>query len=299
MIKLEIPKIEPLPVSSLTDIPEAMTDSDFNKVSSFIEKQVGIKMPASKKLMIQSRLTARLKALDMHSYKEYLNYAFSSAQTENDEITSMIDVLTTNLTNFFREKEHFNVMMQTVLPTLSAKGITNPCLWSAGCSTGEEPYTLSMVMQEYMRLRPGKFTDYEILATDISTRVLEKAAQAVYPIETIEKLSYDLKHRYFLKSRPETGKPRVRVNEKTREKVRFSRLNFMDHTYNVFGPKDIIFCRNVLIYFDKQTQQEVIAKLLKNLNKGGFLFLGHSETIFGMDLPVETIAPTVFHKLKD
>jgi chemotaxis protein methyltransferase CheR len=175
--------------------------------------------------------------------------------------------------------------------------VTIPQLWSAGCSTGEEAYTLSMVMQEYLLYHHNAFIDYEILATDISTRVLEKASLAVYPTESVDEFSYNIKHRYFLKSRPEMKKECVRVNQTTREKVHFQRLNFMDDVYAVSSLKDIIFCRNVLIYFDKQTQKAVISKLVRNLKNRGFLFLGHSETIFGMDLPLENIAPTIFRKI--
>jgi len=151
-------------------------------------------------------------------------------------------------------------------------------------------------MQEYMRKRPGKLTDYHILATDISTRVLDKARTAVYPMETVEALSMDIKKRYFLKSRADVDPPVVRVNAQTRQKVTFKRLNFMDRMFDV-PMQNIIFCRNVLIYFDKETQRSVLLKLVNKLDEGGFLFLGHSETIFGMDLPVETIAPTVFRKV--
>ncbi|MCR5289567.1 MAG: chemotaxis protein CheR [Treponema sp.] len=271
-----------------------MSDVEFKTISSYIEKKVGIKMPEEKKLMIQSRLTSRLKALRMSSFKEYIDYVFSS--DSNDEIVTMIDVLTTNLTHFFREKEHFNVLVKTVLPSLVHAGVTVPQLWSAGCSTGEEPYTLSMVMNKYMRKRPGKIENYDILATDISTRVLSRASNAVYPLESVENLPYEIKKLYFLKSKAHVDNPSVRVKQDIRAKVKFQRINFMDPSYNV-GMKDIIFCRNVLIYFEKKIQEEVIRKLLRNLNKGGFLFLGHSETIFGMDLPVETIAPTVFRKV--
>lgn len=284
-------------ITPLFEQLDPMTDAQFHKVSSYIESKVGIKMPETKKLMMQSRLTARLKALNMHSYKEYLSYVFSSEDAASDELVSMIDVLTTNLTNFFREKEHFNVMMRTVLPTIAAEQVTVPQLWSAGCSTGEEAYTLSIVMQEYLAHHHQAFMDYEILATDISTRVLEKAALAVYPIDSVDNLSYNIKHCYFLKSKPYAKKESVRVNLATREKVQFRRLNFMDEKYNVGAQKDIIFCRNVLIYFDKPTQEAVISKLTQNLKPGGFLFLGHSETIFGMSLPLENIAPTVFRKM--
>jgi chemotaxis protein methyltransferase CheR len=296
MKELVIPTIGPYQQSPLLNLPDPMTEAEFRRISSYMEKQVGIKMPETKKLMIQSRLTSRLKALGLSTFSDYIDYVFSSDRNQNEEITTMIDVLTTNLTRFFREKQHFNVMVKTVLPSLVHEGTLSPHIWSAGCSSGEEPYTISMVMQEYMRKRPGKLTDYHILATDISTRVLDKARTAVYPMETVEALSMDIKKRYFLKSRADVDPPVVRVNAQTRQKVTFKRLNFMDRMFDV-PMQNIIFCRNVLIYFDKETQRSVLLKLVNKLDEGGFLFLGHSETIFGMDLPVETIAPTVFRKV--
>lgn len=278
-------------------VPLQLTDRDFRRISSFIETNTGIRMPETKRMMIQSRLLRRVKTLNFNSFSDYIDYAFSSE--DKSEIISMTDILTTNLTEFFREKGHFNIMMKVVLPSLAADGIIKPGLWSAGCSTGEEAYTLSMVMQEYMRRRPGKFSGYEILATDISTGVLEKAGNAVYPPETVETLPDKLKHRYFLKSRSGIEPAVIRVNAETRSRVRFQHLNFMETRYPVGNAKQIIFCRNVLIYFNKQTQVTVIRKLIQNLDTEGFLFLGHSETILGMDVPLEPIAPTVYRKIRE
>lgn len=285
------------PISLMPVVPVQLKDKDFYRISSFIEKNTGIRMPETKKMMIQARLLRRLKLLNFTNFSDYIDYVFSSG--DKDEIISMTDVLTTNLTEFFREKEHFNVMMKTVLPSLSASGVARPSLWSAGCSTGEEAYTLSIVMQEYIRQRPGKFSGYDILATDISTRVIDEAEQGIYPVETVEKLSDELKRRYFLRSRPDSGQNLVRIKPATRDKVIFRHLNFMDTSYQISDSKNIIFCRNVLIYFNKQIQSEVIQKLLQHLDKGGFLFLGHSETILGMNLPLEPIAPTVYRKKGD
>ena len=225
--------------------PEALTDSQFHKLSSFIHTNVGIKMPDEKRLMVQSRLTSRLKSLKMDNFDDYLKLAFSNTPEGNEEIALMINAVTTNLTNFFRENAHFEYLTNVVLPELAKKNEKKIELWSAGCSSGQEPYTLSIVMQEFMRKNPGKIEDYSILATDISSKVLDKAVDAVYPKTT---------------------------------------------------QKNAIFCRNVLIYFDKATQKSVIRKLLQHLVPGGYLFLGHSETIFGMELPLKTVGPTIFKK---
>lgn len=273
-----------------------LTDAQFKLLSDFIQNNVGIKMPVAKKLMVQSRLYPRIKALNFDNFDDYIKYTFNQNVEGNEEIALMIDAITTNLTHFFRESQHFDYVMNAVLPEMFKRDFHTIELWSAGCSSGEEPYTLSIVMQEYMKKHPGQFRDYKILATDISSRVLAKAINAVYPMESVEQLSYDCKKQYFLKSKDPQANL-VRVNKTTREKVKFERLNFMSDRYPVSSPKNIIFCRNVLIYFDKKMQEEVIRKLTDHLIPGGYLFLGHSETIFGMDLPLQTVAPTVFKKI--
>lgn len=273
-----------------------LTDAQFKLLSDFIQNNVGIKMPVAKKLMVQSRLYPRIKALNFDNFDDYIKYTFNQNVEGNEEIALMIDAITTNLTHFFRESQHFDYVMDAVLPEMFKRDFHTIELWSAGCSSGEEPYTLSIVMQEYMKKHPGQFRDYKILATDISSRVLAKAINAVYPMESVEQLSYDCKKQYFLKSKDPQANL-VRVNKTTREKVKFERLNFMSDRYPVSSPKNIIFCRNVLIYFDKKMQEEVIRKLTDHLIPGGYLFLGHSETIFGMDLPLQTVAPTVFKKI--
>ena len=151
-------------------------------------------------------------------------------------------------------------------------------------------------MNEFLRAHPSYFSDFKILATDISTRVLTKAMNAVYAMSSVDKLSYDMKKKYFLRS-CNREKSLVRVKEEIRERVSFQRLNFMDSNYSQCGMKNIIFCRNVLIYFDKPTQEAVVTKLVNQLSPGGYLFLGHSETIFGMNLPLKNMAPTVFRKI--
>ncbi len=279
----------------ISKVPE-LTDSQFKQLADFIQKNVGIKMPDEKKIMVQSRLISRLKSLNISDFDEYLKLTFSDTPQGNEEIALMINQITTNLTNFFRENQHFEYMSQTILPEFAAAGIKDIELWSAGCSSGQEPYTLSIVMQEFMRLNPGQINNFAIQATDISSKVLNKAIDAVYPMSEVDQLTYDIKKRYFLKSK-DTVNPLVRVNKETREKVSFNRLNFMDESYPVTKKKHIIFCRNVLIYFDKETQEKVVRRLLDHLVPGGYLFLGHSETIFGMDLPLKTVAPTTFKKI--
>lgn len=274
--------------------PMQLTQAQFKQISSYMEEHVGIKMPEAKKLMIQSRIASHMKKVGFDSFDSYLSYVFSGRNQE--ELVSMIDVLTTNLTYFFRENQHFEFLTNVAFPECVQAGIKIPQLWSAGCSSGEEPYTLSIVAKEFMRQHPGAFLDYKILATDISTKMLDKSMNAVYSLESLDKMSLEMKKRYFLKSK-DASKAVVKVRKEVRDKVEFKRLNFMDKIFTVPPLKQVVFCRNVLIYFDKPTQEQVIKKLLENIVVGGYLILGHSETIFGMDLPITTVAPTVFKKL--
>ena len=273
-----------------------LEDREFRKIAAFVEDKVGIKMPDSKKLMMQSRLQARLKALGLPNFQAYVNYVFSSEQTGNEEVILLIDAITTNLTHFYREPNHFQYMTTDAIPSLLNSGLTRLNIWSAGCSSGEEPYTLAMVTEEYKKLNPDAWFDYSILATDVSTKVLQKARNAIYPMDSVKSIPLDIKKKYFLKGK-NREKPEVRIKPELRQKVQFQRLNFMDDDFGLANAMNIIFCRNVLIYFDKPTQEAVIKKFMKYLTKGGYLFLGHSETIFNMDLPLKTVAPTVFQKI--
>lgn len=281
--------------SILTTYAE-LTLTEFHKIASYIEDNVGIKMPETKKIMMQSRLLNRLKKLNFKTYKEYIDYVFKHDKN-GEELVLMIDALTTNKTEFFREPDHFVYLQKQVLPQLINEGTRSIKLWSAGCSSGEEPYTLSIILKEYIRQFPNTITSFSVTGTDISTKVLDKATAAIYDMSTIENISADLKKRYFLKSK-DSSKNIVKLKPEIRNCVTFKRLNFMDDDFMMNDMFQIIFCRNVLIYFDKKTQENVIRKLIKNLVPNGHIFLGHSETILAMDLPLKTVAPTVYQKIK-
>ena len=284
-------------MSSLSFQQKTLSEAEFKKIAAYIEKNVGIKMPPEKRLMMQSRLSSRLKALHLDSYKQYIDYVFSGKDKDSHEIIMMIDAMTTNLTEFFREPQHFDFMKGTVLPQYAAQGRNQIKIWSAGCSTGQEPYTLSMVMASYIKNNPlSSIRDYSVLATDISTKVLDKAASAIYPMDAVKGIPKEIMHQYFLKGK-DPANPAVRLKQDIRSHVNFMRLNFMDEDYGFRDTLQIIFCRNVLIYFDKQNQEKVIRQFLRYLEPGGYLFLGHSETIFGMTLPFKTVAPTVFQRI--
>ena len=260
-----------------------LSDADFGRLSQFIYTTAGIKMPPAKRIMLQSRLQKRLRALNIDDFKTYADYVLSDGG--GDEIIHMLDVVSTNKTDFFREPVHFEFMKEVVLPEF---------VWSAGCSSGEEPYTIGIVISEFNQGCPGR--DFLILGTDLSTRILQAATNAVYKEERVEGIPLELKKRYFLRSK-DREHPTVRIVPELRRHMQFRRLNFMDANYPVSENFDVVFCRNVLIYFDRKTQEEVIRKLCGKLKIGGYFFLGHSESIMNMNLPLKPIKPTIFRRV--
>lgn len=271
-----------------------LNDAQFRRLSAFIEGEVGIKMPPAKRIMLESRLQKRLRALDLRSFDDYIAHVFEQDQ---GELIHMIDVVTTNKTDFFREPDHFVFLRESVLPNAVANGWVGPRVpfrtWSAASSTGEEAYTMAIVMAEFQRGNPG--FDYRILGTDISTAVLATARNAVYPAHRIDPVEPALRKRYFLRSRNRDDEL-VRVRPELRSRVNFHRLNLMAPRFPIRDRFHVIFCRNVIIYFERPRQEALLRKLYEYLEPGGYLFLGHSETLAGMDLPVESVAPTVYRR---
>lgn len=276
--------------------PAVMKDKDFRRFSSLIYEQVGIRMPDTKKNMLEARLQKRLRHLGISTFGEYGDFVFSP-EGRKTELVNMIDVVTTNKTDFFREPTHFDFLTQTALPALlqyRASTITKPIrVWSAGCSSGEEPYSLAMVLSEFSNeYREFRFS---ILASDISTRILDTARKAVYPEERIHDIEMNLKKKYFLRSK-DRNQRLVRICPHLRLQISFRRINFMDEDFGINEKMDVIFCRNVIIYFDKMTQENLMNKFYRQLRPGGFLFLGHSETLNGMKVDFATVGSTVYQK---
>ena len=273
----------------------SLSARDFSRLSRFIYDTCGIKMPEVKATMLEARLQKRLRALDMHSFTDYCEFLFSKQGLEQ-ELVSMLDVVTTNKTDFFREPDHFDYLTQSVLPDwLRRHPAGRLSIWSAGCSSGEEPYTLAMVLSEFALRHPG--FDFQILATDISTRVLEKAKAAIYAETQVEPVPMELKRKYLLRSK-DRASGMVRIVPELREKVRFNRLNFMDEDFGMREQLDIIFCRNVIIYFDRPTQEKLLQRFHRQMKAGAFIFMGHSETLSGLDVPLTSVYPTVYRRLR-
>lgn len=270
-----------------------LSAGDFARLSRFIHEACGINMTAGKKTMLEARLHKRLRALGMRSFADYCAFLFGAGG--GDEQVTMIDLATTNKTDFFREADHFAFLVQRALPEWLHRqgGARRLSVWSAGCSSGEEPYTLSMVLNEFAAGVAG--FDYRIIATDICTQVLEKARLAVYREERTAPVPPHLKRKYLLRSR-ERSEGLVRVVPLLREKVRFRRLNLMADDFGMDERVDIIFCRNVIIYFDRPTQERLLNRFCDQLRAGGYLFMGHSETLNGLDVPLIQVYPTVYRK---
>jgi chemotaxis protein methyltransferase CheR len=274
-----------------------MSDGQFARLSEYIRTACGIKLPPAKKTMLEGRLRKRLHALGIESFDRYCEHLFSSHGSESEYI-HMIDVVTTNKTDFFREPDHFDYLSETVLPELVSAhgpGVRNRLIvWSAGCSTGEEPYTLAMVLSEFAEQCPG--FRFSILATDISTAVLEKAKSGIYEHEKVAPIPMMFRKKYLLKSK-DRDKGLVRIAPELRAAVRFERLNFMEEDYEIAESIGVVFCRNVIIYFDRLTQEQFLKRISQYLMPGGYLFVGHSESLHSMDLPLVQTATTVYRKL--
>jgi chemotaxis protein methyltransferase CheR len=267
--------------------------SEFSKLSRFIMSEYGIKMPIEKKIMLQSRLQKRLKNLGMNNFKDYIEYLFSP-HGMSEEVLHMMDVVSTNKTDFFREPVHFDFLLSSVLPSMNKVFKSrNIKIWSAGCSSGEEAYTIAITMFEFMETNPS--IDFSIYATDISTKMLKTAASGIYKDDKVKDIPYTLKKKYLLRSKDREDK-KVRINSLLRSKIEFTRLNLLDLTTTNNPSYHIVFCRNVLIYFDRPTQFKILSALCSNILPGGYLFLGHSESISGFDLPITSQIPTVFLK---
>jgi chemotaxis protein methyltransferase CheR len=270
-----------------------LMDHEFEQLSSFIYSNVGITLPPKKKLLLEGRLQRRLKATKIDSFRNYLKFIFSKHGSA--EVINMIDRISTNKTDFFREPHHFEYFNDHILPEFERNSSGQLKIWSSAASSGEEVYTIAMQTEEYIRKNCTQL-DYSILGSDISVEILNRAINAVYTEDRVVNIPYELKHRYFMKCKNKSKKL-VRISPQLRGKVKFQRLNLMDNSYNVEKDFDVIFCRNVLIYFDRKTQEEVIRKQCNKLKEGGCFFLGHSESILGMQLPLKQINSTIYRKI--
>jgi chemotaxis protein methyltransferase CheR len=266
----------------------------FARLSAHIREELGINLKPQKITMLQCRLQKRVRALGLPSLDHYCDLLLSAAPGDPERI-AFVDAVTTNKTDFFREPSHFQYLMNTALPALVPAG-GSPShwrlrVWCAGCSTGEEPYTLAMVLSAFGDRHPN--FDFSILATDISTRVLEAARLGIFDHARVEPVPAQMRPRFLLRGRgPREGT--VRIVPALRSKVSFRRLNLMEADYGLQETFDVVFFRNVMIYFDRATQETIVKRMVKRIRRGGFLFIGHSESVTGLQLGLRPVSTSVF-----
>lgn len=267
-----------------TGIP-VLNDQEFTQFSELIYRIAGISMSPSKKPLITSRLAKRLKHHQLASYGDYFNFITSARG--KDELQEAVDSLTTNETHFFREPKHFDFLRQRVIPARQVgRGLR---IWSAACSSGEEPYSIAMVLDELLGKEP-----WEVVASDISSRILDKARSGLFPMERVPEIPKPYLSRYCLKGVDEHDGSLL-IEKSLRERVRF-----ISHNLTQPAPRlelfDVIFLRNVMIYFDQETKRQVVSRLLPLLRPGGHFLVGHSESLNGVTDALRLVMPAVYRK---
>lgn len=276
--------------SMLTDYRLVITDDEFRYLRAFIHRHTGIALSEHKRALVCSRLSRRLRHYQFTSYAQYYEL-LCHGDPDGIELMEMTNAITTNKTDFFREAHHFQFLTESVFPEYRKKKTRRLRLWSAAAATGEEPYSLAMTVRE--AFAETAEWDIKILATDIDTNVLAHANAGVYTMEQAEPIEQPLLRRYFLKGRGDFSN-RVCVKPALKSLLRFRRLNLLDDPWPMHVPFDIIFCRNVLIYFDKTTQQRLLERMAGMLVPNGFLMLGHAEMIHGLDHLYRAVGHSIY-----
>lgn len=281
-----------MPATAMDAPGGRLSRQNFNRLTAFIEEYSGIRLPESKLTMLEGRLRRRLRATGIRDLDAYCEHVFTSGRLSG-EMLHLIDAVTTNKTDFFREPGHFTFLRETGLPALAAAGVRRLRAWSAACSTGAEPYSLAMILEADFQA-PDR--TWSILATDLSRQVLGTAREGIYPEDQLAPVPDDLRRRYLLAA-TDPARHEMRIHPRLRAKTGFARLNLMDSRYEVGEPMHVIFCRNVLIYFDRETQARVLSRLCEVLVPGGYLFIGHAESATGLDLPLRSVGNTAFQRV--
>ncbi len=266
-----------------------LTLAQFKKLGEFIQQNYGIQMPDSKKVLLEGRLQKRIKHNNLNNFTEYIEYLFSD-KGKAKEVSFFVDAISTNKTDFYREPHHFDFLRETFLPTFSAHN-SHLKIWSAAASSGEEPYTVAIELCEFIEKNPN--FSYEMLGTDISTEILQRASKGIYDEKRIDIIPLHIKKKYFLRSKNKE-KRTVKVAPILQKNLRYRTINLTIPLVGIPNDFDMVFCRNVLIYFNREMQEKVINAICAKLKPGGYLFLGHSESTTGIKAPVTQIAPTIY-----
>ncbi len=270
-----------------------ITDKEFQKFREMIYDQTGIDLSERKKRLVIARLSRRLRALNLSSFTEYYDFLTSSEDSQT-ELVHLINRITTNKTDFFREKHHFDFLSNELFPVIigaaEKSGQKRLRIWSAGCSSGEEPYTLAMTVHNSFKNLRG--WDIKILATDLDTDILSRAAAGVYPTQTVAPIPPEYLRSYFRQTREG-----YEVVPELKNMIAFRKLNFMSPSFPMKRPFDIIFCRNVIIYFDAETKATLMGKFHHHLKDNGYMFIGHSESLMGMKDKFKYMKNTIYQKI--
>ncbi|HVO19346.1 MAG TPA: protein-glutamate O-methyltransferase CheR [Anaeromyxobacter sp.] len=262
-----------------------MEQDTFQQFQQLAYQKAGIFLRPGKAALVQARLAKRLRELGLATERDYLDHLKADG---GDELVLFLDAISTNFTKFFREPDHFEALARDVEVLLSS-GQARFRIWCAGCSSGEEPYTVAMVLEPLLQAR-----DWKVLATDISTRVLSRAAEGVYSEEEVEPIPAALRQRFLEPMGEEQGAARYAMARRLRERITFHRLNLANRPYPMKGPLDAVFCRNVMIYFDRPMRAGLVGEIERLLRPGAHLFIGHSETLNGIDTRLRSERPSVY-----
>ncbi len=263
----------------------------YEYIIDLIYERCRINLHDGKEQLIKARLGKRMRHHGIESLADYCD--FLRTQADEDEFTRVVDALTTNFTNFLREEDHFQFMVQKALPAVLAKRQRRFQVWSAASSSGEEPYSIAMYLAEHFP--PAQHWDWRITASDISTKVLAVAERGVYAEERVQAIPHEWLRKYFQKG---VGKwtGYYRVKSALLERVAFSQVNLIE-SYRHSQPFELIFCRNVMIYFDRPTQEQLVNRLCQFLVPQGHLFIGHSESLTGLKVPLRCVRPSIYQRV--
>lgn len=281
--------LAPEECTEMWPVDYAITTEEYQRFRTLIYGESGISLGDQKRTLLASRLSKRLRDLGLETFSEYFEKVTEDPTRE--EFTRMLDLISTNKTDFFREPKHFDFVRERILPELGESRRIR--VWSSACSTGEEPYTIAMTLFEHAP-NPTQW-DFKILASDLSTRVLAKAAAGLYDQDRFRDVPPDILRRHFLRGKGDNA-GLFKVKPHLSSVIQFRRLNLMDDHFPIKTPLDLIFCRNVMIYFDRPTQETLVNKFYRYLKPGGYLFIGHSESLQWVTHPFKSLAPTIYQK---
>lgn len=265
----------------------------FERFRKLVYQQSGIDLSAGKEALVRGRLGKRMRSLGLENEQEYLDYVLEDAS--GDEMVRLLDAISTNFTHFFREQDHFALLDELLRKWAENDGQQRFRIWSAACSSGEEAYSIAMTALDSLGSAGAAPCDLRILATDISTRVLERARRANYDEQAVKAAPPPFRQRYFVRI-PKASDGNYQVSDRVRELVTFRRINLSTPPFPMQGPFDVVFCRNVMIYFDNAVRKRLLNDIERLLRPGGYLLVGHTESLAALDISLKPIKPSVYRK---